>query len=376
MKRRKKIKGGSKFYMVMSIICLCVLFIGYSYVFKLSQARKIGQDITTISFSYDGEDAAKKYSKIVDKVMSYFNIFFEETFKGNDNSSIIIENQDEKASKEVYKIIDSKDNVNDNLDIYDGDKSEESQVAEKKVYVASNKKEDFFKVIESTTTSRSSAPRDLSVDGASINKNMNIILYHTHGTEAFSSNKETNYRSRDENYNVTGIGSQIAANLRNYGIDIKHLKEYNDYPSYNLSYKNSNAAVKKQLSNSKKNLIIDLHRDGAEENSSYENFLSRVSTIQINNKTAATFTLVIGDKNGNLAELKKTAQTVYDISNEIYPGLCREIVIRTGAYFNQYLTDNALLIEIGSTVNDLKEVQYTADLLSEILCKTISEINN
>lgn len=376
MKRRKKIKGGTKYYMVMSIICLSVLFIGYSYVYKLSQARKIGQDITTISFSYDGEEAAKKYSKIIDNVMSYFNIFFEETFKDDDNSSIIIENQDEKASKEVYKIIDSKDNANENLDVYDGDENDDSQIVEKKVYVASNKKEDFFKVIESTVTSRSSAPREMSVDGASINNNMNIILYHTHGTEAFSSNKETNYRSRDENHNVTGIGSQITANLMNYGINIKHLKEYNDYPSYNLSYKNSNAAVKKHLSNSKKNLIIDLHRDGAEENSSYENFLSRVSTIQINNKTAATFTLVIGDKNGNLEELKKIAQTVYDISDEMYPGLCREIIIRTGAYFNQYLTDNALLVEIGSTINDLNEVQYTADLLSEILCKTIVKINN
>lgn len=376
MKRRRKNKGGTKYYMVMSIICLTALFIGYSYVYKLSEARKTGKDIATISFSYNGEEAAKKCSKIFDKVMSYFNIFFEETFKDNEDSSTIIENQDKEASKEVYKIIGSKETVKDDLNVFDNEENDNSEIVEKEVFVANNRKDDFFKVIETDTTSRSSVPRNISIDAASINKNMNIILYHTHGTESYSSSKGSSYRTRDENNNVTGIGSRIAANLMNYGININHLKDYNDYPSYNLSYSNSNAAVKQHLSNTKKNLIIDLHRDGAEENSSYENFLSKVSTIQINDKTAATFTLVIGDKNGNLSELKKIAQIVYDTSNEIYPGFCREIVVRSGAYFNQYLSDNALLIEIGSTVNNLAEVQYSADLLSEILCKVFVKINN
>lgn len=376
MKRRRKNKGGTKYYMVMSIICLSALFIGYSYVYKLAEARKTGQDITTISFNYNGEEAAEKYGEFFDKVMSYFNIFFEETFKDSDDSSTIIENNDKEASKEVYKVIGSDEASKDDLDVFDHEEQENSDMVEKEVIIADNRKDNFFKVIETDAASRSSVPRNMSVDAASVNKNMNVILYHTHGTESYSSDKISNYRSRDENKNVTGIGNRITANLKNYGINIKHLKEYNDYPSYNLSYKNSNSAVKQHLSNSKKNLIIDLHRDGAEENSSYENFLNRVSTIQIEGKTAATFSLVIGDKNGNLSELKKTAQTLYDISNEMYPNLCREIIIRPGAYFNQYLSDNALLVEIGSTVNDLAEVQYTADLLSEILCKTIVKINN
>jgi len=374
MKRRKKNKGGTKFYMVMSVICLCMLFAGYSYVYKLSEARKTGQDVTTISLNYNGEEAAKKYNKFFDKVMSYFNIFFEETFKKTEDGSII-ENE-EDTSKEVYKIIDSKEKANGDLEVFDDEENNSSELVEKEIYLANNRKEDFFKVIENTSASRSSAPRDMTIDAASLNENINIVLYHTHGTEAYLQNKASSYRTRDENYNVTGIGSRIAANLVNYGLNVNHLKDYNDYPSYNSSYANSNNAVKQQLSNTKKNLIIDLHRDGADENSSYEKFLSEVSTIQINDKTAATFTLVIGDKNGNLAELKKAAQTVYDTSNEMYPGLCREVVIRTGAYFNQYLSDYAILVEIGSTVNKLEEIQYSADLVSEILCKTIVKINN
>jgi len=375
MKRRRRNKNETKFYMVMSIICLVVLFAGYSYVYKLSEARKTGQEVTTISFNYDGEEAAKQYNEFFDKVMSYFNIFFEETFKESDDSSIIVE-QDEETAKEVYKIIGNEETANVDLPIFDEKEYDSSQLVDTEVYLASNRKDEFFKVIESSTTSRSSVPRKMSIDAASLNKNINIVLYHTHGTESYLPYKDYNYRTQDENYNVMGIGSQITTNLTNYGLNVTHLKDYNDYPDYNSSYANSNYAVKQVLSNSKKNLIIDLHRDGAEENSSYEDFLSRVKTIDINGKSAATFTLVIGDKNGNLTELKKAAQTLYDTANEMYPGLCREIVVRSGAYFNQYLSDYAILLEAGSTLNHVEEVQYTADLLSEILCETIVKINN
>lgn len=376
MKRRRRKKSETKFYMVMSVICLVVLFAGYSYVYKLSEARKTGQEITTISLSYDGEEAANKYNEFFDKVMSYFNIFFEETFKESDDSKII-ENQEEEPVNEVYKIIDSAEKApTEDLQVYSEEEYNSSQIAMTEVYLASNRKDDFFKVIESNTTSRSSVPREMKIDAASINKNINFIIYHTHATESYLPNKESNYRTHDENYNVMGIGNRITSNLKNYGLNITHLKDYNDYPDYNKSYANSNYNVKQVLSNSKKNVMIDIHRDGADEGSSYEEFLSKVKSIEINGKTAATCTLVIGDKNGNLEEIKKIAQTTFDTANEMYPGLFRDIVIRNGAYFNQYLSDYAMLIEVGTTLNNIEEAQYTADLLSEILCETVAKINN
>ncbi|HAQ40617.1 MAG TPA: hypothetical protein DCM73_07150 [Clostridiales bacterium] len=59
----------------------------------------------------------------------------------------------------------------------------------------------------------------------------------------------------------------------------------------------------------------------------------------------------------------------------MYPGLFRDIIVRPGAYFNQYLSDYALLIEIGSTLNNVDEVNYSAELLSEILVEYIGEIS-
>jgi stage II sporulation protein P len=374
MKRRRRNKGGTKFYMGMSILCLVILFIGYSYVYNLSEKRKSGQDITTISINYSGDEESADKASPIDKIMSYFNIFLEKTFKEDKDTSRLMESDMLKA-KDVFKNIDSQEEektVEEDLEIYQ--ENNDPSITEKQVYLADNRHENFFRVIESPTY-RSSAPRDSSFDAASVNEKLNIVLFHTHATEAYLPHEEGNYRTQDERYNVMGVGTKITANLQGYGINAMHLKDYNDYPDYNSSYANSSQAVKKVLSDSKRNLIIDIHRDGADENSAYERILSGVKTTQINGKTAATCTLVIGDKNGNYEELKKNAQKLYEKAQEMYPGLFRDIIIRPGAYFNQYLSDYALLIEIGSTLNHIDEVNYSAELLSEILVEYIGEIS-
>ncbi|WP_019227711.1 stage II sporulation protein P [Sedimentibacter sp. B4] len=389
MKRRRRNKGGTKFYMVMSVLCLAILFVGYSYVYNMSEKRKEGQEVTTISINYNGDDKNDEQLSALDKMMSYFNIFLEKTFnentEGSDDSEEkqetdetssqdgkIVETNDDKE-KEVFKTIDSKTENEKPLEIYDESKENIDNV-EKTVYLANNRKEDFFKIVESKT-SRSSGPRDLFLDAASINENLNLIIYHTHGTESFYPDEGSNYRSLDEGKNVTGIGNIIAANLEGNGINLTHLQEYNDYPDYNSSYANSNYAVSQILSNSKKNLLIDIHRDGAEENSEYEAVLSQVKTTYINDRAAATCTLVVGDKNGNYEQVKQTADKLYAIAEEMYPGLFRKIIVRPGAYFNQYLSNQSMLIEIGSSLNTLDEAQYSADLVSQVLLEYIDEIS-
>lgn len=395
MKRRRRNKGGTKFYMVMSVLCLAILFVGYSYVYNMSEKRKEGQEVTTISINYNGDDENGEQLSALDKMMSYFNIFLEKTFNENtegedsdeknseeeketdetsSQDSKVVETNEEKE-KEVFNTIDSK-NENESekpLEIYDESKNN-TQDTTKTVYLANNRKEDFFKIVESTT-SRSSGPRDLFLDAASINENLNLIIYHTHGTESYHPDEGNNFRSQDESKNVTGIGNIVAANLEGNGINLTHLQEYNDYPDYNSSYANSNYAVSQILSNSKKNVLIDIHRDGAEENSQYEAVLSQVKTTYINDRAAATCTLVVGDKNGNYEQIKQTADKLFAIAEEMYPGLFRKIIVRPGAYFNQYLSDQSMLIEIGSSLNTLDEAQYSADLVSQILLEYIDEIS-
>ena len=373
MKRRRKNKGGKSFYMVMSILCLTALFLGYSFVYNLSEERKSGKEVTTISINYSADKIDDNNDlSTFDKIMSYFNIFLEKTFKENKNDDTqIIENDAQSESEEVFKTIVSKEDAKEDLEIFN--ENEYKTETTKQVYLANDRKKDFFKVI--TSSSRSSAPRKLFLNAASVNESLNIVLFHTHGTEAFKQSYETNYRTLDESLNILGIGKKISDNLLAKEIKNTHLKDYNDYPDYNLSYANSNYAVRQALSGSKKNILIDFHRDGAEENSSYEAHLSEVKTKKINGKNAATCTLVIGNKNDNAAKLKENVGKLYETAYEMYPGLIRDIIIREGAYFNQYLSDYSFLIEVGCTLNTYEEVQYTADLLSEILYEYINEID-
>lgn len=368
MKRRRRSKGGRSFYMVLSVLCLTALFLGYSFVYKLSEERKFGREITTISINYNTDKNNENELNTFDKIMSYFNIFLKKTFKENKDNNDIIENIDRQSVNDVtIKTVASID-VKEDLEIYN-----ESTYKPDGSTNSAGVKKDFFKVVK--TASRSSSPRKLFLNSLTFNDKFNIVLFHTHGTEAFKESYEMNYRSLDESLNITGIGSKISKNLSKDGIKNTHLTDYNDYPDYNSSYANSNYAVKQMLSSSKKNILIDIHRDGAEENSKYEEVLSKVKSIKINNKTAATCTLVIGDKNENAAKLKENAGRLYEIAYEKYPGLIRDIIIREGAYFNQYLSDYAFLIEVGCTLNTYDEVKYTADLLSKVLNEYINEID-
>lgn len=357
----------------MSILCLTALFLGYSFVYNLSEERKSGKEVTTISINYNADKIDNDDLSTFDKIMSYFNIFFEKTFKENKSDDYdIIENIDKQSkTDEVFKTIASKEDIKEDLEIFN--ENEYKMETTKQVYLANDRRENFFKVIK--TSSRSSAPRKLFLNAASVSDSLNIVLFHTHGTEAFKPSYETNYRTLDEGLNILGIGSKISDNLITKGIKNTHLKDYNDYPDYNSSYANSNYAVRQVLSDSKRNILIDIHRDGAEENSNYEAVLSKVKTTEINGKTAATCTLVIGNKNDNAAKLKENAGKLYETAYEMYPGLIRDIIIREGAYFNQYLSDYSFLIEVGCTLNTYEEMQYTADLISEILYEYINEID-
>lgn len=373
MKRRRKNKGGTKFYMVMSILCLTALFLGYSFVYNLSEERKSGKEVTTISINYSADKNNNDKLNTFDKILSYFNLFFEKTFKENkENDEEVIEIIDTQSKNDnVFTAIASKGDVKEDLEIFN--ESEYTIESTNQANLTNDRKESFFKVIN--TASRSSGPRKLFLNAASLTDSLNIVLFHTHGTEAFKPNYETNYRTLDESLNILGVGRKISDNLLEKGIKTTHLKDYNDYPDYNSSYANSNYAVRQVLSDSKKNILIDLHRDGAEENSNYEAVLSKVKTTEINGKTAATCTLVVGNKNENAPRLKENVGKLYETAYEMYPGLIRDIIIREGAYFNQYLSDYSFLIEVGCTLNTKEEIDYTADLLTEILYQYINEID-
>ena len=113
-----------------------------------SDAHLTGKEITTISINYDTSAGKEGLTKF-DKLMSYFNIFLESAFKSKKDEDIdIIENHDMDSHEEDIKTIESED-VKPDLEIYND--SSYKPEAGKEIYIANERKENFFKVITSTS---------------------------------------------------------------------------------------------------------------------------------------------------------------------------------------------------------------------------------
>lgn len=371
MKRRR---SSVATYYLIAIVCLMILFTGYKYVHKLALERKEKQQVQTIFLLDKNEEIKQRYNEIFKKIISYFNVFFKETFEENDDDSF---DYDKNVIIAGTKSLEDKNYIDfDKIELYKST-GNPNQGEAVNVVLTEEMKNSFFKVYDTATVASrlSNTIRDFKKYSSEINEKMKITLLHTHATEAYKENSKSKYRSEDEKLNIVGIGAIIAQDLKNCGLNINHLKDYNDLPSYNLAYANAKKLINKNLDKEKKNLVIDLHRDGADAESSYEKVLESITRVKINDEYIATFSLIIGNKNKNVEELKRIANIVKSISDELYPGLCRGISLRDDAYFNQNLSDYSLLIEMGSHLNSYEEVKITADFVSEILYNAILEIN-
>lgn len=196
-----------------------------------------------------------------------------------------------------------------------------------------------------------------------------VLIYHSHATEAYLPITTDNFRTEKREYSVISIGDTITEILTQKGHNIIHVDRHHDLPSYNQSYINSLETIKDVMGKNKDlKIIIDIHRDGIPESS------SRSTKTTIDGKTIATFSPLIGNDNANFDELLNFAKYVQNVSNRMYPGLCKDIIIKPYGRFNQYNSDYALLLEVGSNHNTIEEAQAAAKLIAEVLDVVIEGI--
>ncbi|MFZ5965587.1 MAG: stage II sporulation protein P [Bacillota bacterium] len=200
-----------------------------------------------------------------------------------------------------------------------------------------------------------------------------IFVYHTHATESYRPHTEGNFRSLEKKYTVRAVGDKLTEYLENKGYKVIHDEMIHDYPSYNESYIRSLETLKRNLKeNSSLKIIFDIHRDAFANPVDEE--LVKNSTVTINGEKVAKFSLVVGGKNENVAELQRFAEYVKAKSDELYPGLAKATIIKDYAKFNQYNSDYYALVEVGSTANDINEAIRTTKYLAQIIDLTIKDI--
>ncbi|OZB91644.1 stage II sporulation protein P [Paenibacillus sp. XY044] len=204
-------------------------------------------------------------------------------------------------------------------------------------------------------------------------KDKAILIYHSHPREAYNpllSKTSDNPSSTSPSQNVMLVGSYVTKKLEQLGIATAHSEQdymttVTDY-NYNFSYKYSRETVKAAMSgNSSMKYLIDIHRDSQGH--------SR-TTKDINGKSYAQVFFIIGHGNKNWRKNEAFANSIHERLEKAYPGLSRGIWGKDSSMgngeYNQSLSENSILIEVGGIDSTDTELKRT----SEVLAQTIADV--
>ena len=205
-----------------------------------------------------------------------------------------------------------------------------------------------------------------------------VIIFHTHTCESYTPTKENqykasgNFRTTDLSHSVVRVGKELEECLEKYKFNVVRNETKHDYPAYSGSYERSLKTVQGLLKDNKEaEIVFDVHRDAIGSGSNF------APTVEINGEKVAQLMFVIGTNEGggkhpNWKNNLKFAVKVQEKANELYPGLFRNINLRS-ATFNQKVTNAASIIEVGATGNTLEEACRSMKYLAEILNIVLNE---
>ncbi|WP_416197736.1 MAG: Stage II sporulation protein P [Sporanaerobacter sp.] len=388
------------YYVLFALFCVFIFFLGSTVVMKYFK-----DDLNPISdyeesvevFSFEKPERIDK-SEILLKIISVSNSSMSAFLKGEREIDtglyeLIRKNLSDALNIDIYikaqfpalfTLIDAKNSIqipkgkdievskDDNLDV---------QQLEDLIFVEDlmeSEEGEFLKEneIKSENINLEGIPVAQNIKKLEVNKEKPyVLIYHTHGTEAYLPVVENTCHTIEKKYNVLTIGDIISESLENAGHGVLHVTTYHDSPSYNGSYTRSLNTIKNVMGNdSNLKVVFDIHRDGIPENASYKSKAVKQSKIVIDEKDVATFSIVIGPDSPNVDEVLKFAKYIKVVSDTLYPGLCKGIIIKPSGKFNQFVSDYYALIEIGSNFNTIEEAQESAKLVGKILSVVIDKL--
>jgi len=202
-----------------------------------------------------------------------------------------------------------------------------------------------------------------------------VYIYNSHQTEGYSKEYLENEKITP---NVLMAGYLLKEKLDKLGVptiieesNISEFLRINNW-NYNASYKASRFYLLDTMEKHPSiKLFIDLHRDSLSKNS---------STVTINNKKYAKVLFVVGKEHNNYLKNLNLANKLNNMIKLKYPTLTRGIIQKEGSgvngIYNQDLSSNIILLELGGNENTITEVLNTIEIISTIIKEYINEIGN
>ena len=212
----------------------------------------------------------------------------------------------------------------------------------------------------------------------SLGEGPQILIVHTHGSEAYSQadgdlyEESDPYRTTDCTHNVVRVGEEMATVFRAHGFQVIHDPTLHDYPAYNGAYERSLAAVEEWLRQYPTiQVVLDVHRDALVGSGSE---IYKLVSTEAGKKVAQVMMVVGSDENSgahprwqdNLAFavlLQKGLVRGYD-------SLARPMVLRSSSY-NQQVSPGSILVEVGGHGNTLTEAIDGARMWADNVARTL-----
>ncbi len=215
----------------------------------------------------------------------------------------------------------------------------------------------------------------------SLGKGPQILILHTHGSEAYSMTdgdtyeESDPYRTTDCTHNVVRVGEEMATVFRAYGFQVIHDTTLCDYPAYNGSYDRSKAVAEQWLEQYPSiKVVFDVHRDALVGS---EGEVYKLVSEEAGQKVAQVMMVLGTDAGGadhprwkdNLAFALKLQRNLV----KGYSSLARPTVLRKGRY-NQQLSPGSILVEVGGHGNTLSEAIAGGRLWADNVARTLLEM--
>ena len=202
-----------------------------------------------------------------------------------------------------------------------------------------------------------------------------VYIYNSHQLENYNSHNLDIYGITPnvlmasyllkEKLNNKGISTIVEdANLTDFLIlnGWNHANSYKASRIFILDKKNKYSSIR---------YFIDIHRDSVGKES---------TTCTIGGKSYAKILFVVGLEHDNYNANLKTMGDINGLVNKYYPSLSKGILKKEGngvdGIYNQDISPNSILIEVGGVENDIDEVLNTIEALSNILYYYIKGENN
>ena len=198
-----------------------------------------------------------------------------------------------------------------------------------------------------------------------------VLIVHTHATEAYTPDgtdvytpSDNNTRTLDENYNMVRVGDEMERVFTEMGLSVLHDRTLHDYPQYNGAYDRSAKTVADYLAQYPSiKIVLDVHRDAliGQDGTVYK------AVTQVDGVDTAQVMLVLGSSEGgehpNWMQNLSLACKIQHSMDTLYPTLARPMTMRSSRY-NQQLSTGSVLVEVGTHGNTLQEALAAARLFA------------